>query len=112
RRSSSTMEAQGFGGRPRRRRVTRRSVHVAEVLSRVFITLGGLGTIIAVTMIFLFLLYVVGPLFQSPDVASPSPLALPVEVDVATTVQAGVDEYGQIGWVVRKDGELLTTRLD
>ena len=105
------MEAQGFGGRPRRRRVTRRSVHVAEVLSRVFITLGGLGTIIAVTMIFLFLLYVVGPLFQRPDVASPSPLALPVEVDVATTVQAGVDEYGQIGWIVRRDGELITTRL-
>ncbi len=106
------MESKGFSGRPRRRRVTRRSVRVAEVAARLSITLGGLGTILAVTTIFLFLLYVVGPLFQSPAVQEPHALPLQARVASAEVVQVGVDEYGQIGWVVERGGDLLAVRLD
>jgi hypothetical protein len=41
--------------RPRRSRTTKRSVLLADRIARFFITLGGVGTIVAVSMVCVFL---------------------------------------------------------
>ena len=53
------------GRGPRRR--TRRSVRVAERVAKTMITIGGVGTILAVSLIMAFLLWVVVPLFTQSD---------------------------------------------
>ena len=47
-----------------RRRKTRWTVHAVERISRWVITLGGIGTIAAVSLVGAFLVYVAVPLFQ------------------------------------------------
>ncbi len=56
-----------FTGRARER-TTRRSVLVMDKLSRAVITVGGIGTIVAVLFILFFLIAVVAPLFGGADV--------------------------------------------
>lgn len=89
-------------GRKQRRRETRRGVIVAERIARTAITLGGMGTILAVGSIFVFLMWVVLPLFQEPEVrdveafeaAAPQPWAM------------GVDEDRLLSWTLHEDGTL------
>jgi len=61
-------EPKSISGWTRRRRTTR-SVRVAERAARWLITLGGIGTIVAVCTIFAFLVSVVLPLVRGADVA-------------------------------------------
>lgn len=105
-------EQEAFTGRARDRS-TRSSVWVADVLSRLLITAGGIGTILAVTGVAVFLIAVVVPLFDSADVRAEeggrvSSLAASERVPVAT----GLDEYGVMGWSLWNDGELEVYRLD
>lgn len=94
----------------RRRRKTRRSVRLAEVLSRVFITVGGIGTILAVALVGIFLVWVAFPLFRGASVqvvkqfASPMPAAGPL--------RTGVDEYQQLGWTILSNGSFQVYSLD
>ncbi len=60
-------EKQVFTGRTRARR-PKRSVLVTDRVARWVISLGGIGSIAAVSMVGLFLLYVVIPLFRAPQV--------------------------------------------
>lgn len=92
-----------ISGRTRRRRTTR-SVRVAERAARWLITLGGIGTIIAVGTIFLFLVSVVVPLVRGAEVAplpaAPGPaLAPPADVQ-----RLGAGEGGELAWVLHPDG--------
>lgn len=95
------------GSRVRRPRGTRRSVKVAERIARSLITVGGLGTIVAVTTIFAFLLWVIVPLFQDPEVGEARLAqggAAPARV-----LATGTDEHGMLCWTVTAQGWLEVT---
>jgi len=81
-----------------------------DSLARFVITVGGIGTIIAVSMVFLFLGYVVYPLFSSAEVDPPKKLGKiwnsPAPLHIA------VDEYQVLGWALHGDGTLQVFRLD
>jgi len=93
-----------------RRMQTSLHVRFGDVLARVCITVGGLGTIVAVTGVFAFLVYVVWPLFWPARISAPQTIA------VTATPQApfrlAFDEYGAIGWLLTRDGELVVFRAD
>lgn len=91
-------------------RVTRRSVRVTEAVSRVLITLGGLGTILAVATIFLFIVWVVLPLFVGGGVSDERRLALAGEAQTAVGLR--VDEYGLMAALQAADGSVEVLRLD
>jgi phosphate transport system permease protein len=83
---------------------TRWQVRAGDLLARVLITAGGISTIIAVTTVFLFLLWVVIPLFESGKVeretrvTSPWASGLPIEVRL--------DEDQRTCWALFPDGKL------
>lgn len=93
-----------------RRRTTRWTVRFADRIARVVITVGGIGTIAAVFLVFIFLLREAAPLFQSP-------VATPLG-DAATSwvgpdpIHVGVDEHRLLGWAVFADGRLRIFRVD
>ncbi|HVR30048.1 MAG TPA: hypothetical protein VMS86_10995, partial [Thermoanaerobaculia bacterium] len=80
-------------------------------MARGLITLGGIGTILAVSMVCLFLVWVVVPLFLEPsmprerafDKAAPSDLG-------AQATRVGIDEYGAMAWTFFDDGALRVYR--
>ncbi len=76
--------------------------------SRLLITICGLGTILAVSTVFLYLFWVVIPLFWSAHVEADTPTAplprLPLHV--------GIDDAQMIGWALAADGTLEIFRLD
>jgi len=100
---------QPFTGHARRRK-TSRSVRIGEVLSRVFITIGGIGTILAIALVGCFLLWVVYPLFQGTSAKETGQFA--VKMPAAGPMLTGVDEYQQLGWTVLSNGTLQVFRLD
>ncbi len=102
--------------RRRRSRQTRRSVLVANRAARVMITLGGVGTIGAVLLVCVFLVWVVIPLFlpASLTLQEREPLA-GADTPTATTphiVHVASDDYLNIGWALTSDGVLLGYRMD
>lgn len=105
------MSTPSFTGRGRRRR-TRRSVLVAERAARFLISVGGLGTILAVTLILAFLLWVVAPLFRGADFDERGERALAGAGPSGAPIAAGVDEYQVIAWSLGADGALRAWRLD
>ena len=90
--------------RPRNSRKTRRSVRIAEVVSRYPITAGGIGTIMAVVGVTLFLLYVVSPLFFSGS-AHEQPRT-DVRWVKPAPVKMGLDEDQLMCWALFGDGSL------
>jgi phosphate transport system permease protein len=108
-------DAQDRGGAftgHRRDRVPKRSVKVGDRLARLLITMGGIGSIVAVSLVGIFLLWVVVPLFL--------PASMPPQEDFATGTalltsqprRAAVNEYGTLAWTYCPDGRLLLWRLD
>lgn len=98
--------------RPRRRREMRKSARVAETAARTAITLGGVGTILAVSLIFVFLFSVAVPLFGSADLEiKAAHIVTGAEHDQAI-IHGGVDEYGRLLWTLRADGSLNLTTID
>jgi phosphate transport system permease protein len=96
--------------RPRRQRTTSRSVRVGERLSRILITAGGVGTILAVSLIMVFLIYVVAPLFQGATV---EPLTMQgAPLSGIEPVRLEVDDYRVLGLALERDGTLVLWRLD
>ena len=92
-----------------RKRSTRRSVLIADKLARFSITVGGIGTIIAVLGVMVFLVWVVVPLF------------LPAQVEDVQAydrdsseklLHVAVDEYQVLSWVLRPSGMIEVFRLD
>jgi len=98
-----------FTGRVRRHQ-TRWSVRLGEILSRLFITVGGIGTIIAVALVSVFLAWVVVPLFLSASATKTEASPLPGKAE--QSLRMGVDEYQLLGWSLFKDGTLAVFRLD
>jgi len=83
-------------------------VWLADILSRAIITIGGISTIVAVATVFLFLLYVVIPLFRAPSVTSETeaPAAW-----AAPPAQIGIDEDQLMSWAMLPDGAVQLVRL-
>lgn len=103
------QDPQVFTGRTRARR-PQRSVLVADRLARWAISFGGIGSIAAVSMVGLFLLYVVIPLFTAPHVPAAGSFA--TTGAPARVVASGVDEQGSLTWSLHRDGSLVVRRLD
>ena len=98
-----------FTGRRRSRR-TRWSVRFGDACSRVLITGGGIGTIVAVSTVFLFLLWVVAPLLTGARLVPRADI--PVGAQPPVPVHLGMDEYRLLGWTLYEDGHLSCYRLE
>ncbi len=85
-----------FTGRERRRK-TDPWVHAGDVLARGLITIGGIGTIVAVLAVGFFLFAVAAPLFQTARIRPTrvTPLVHAVERPACL----GADESGLVAWV-------------
>jgi phosphate transport system permease protein len=106
-RSAPSRQGSPFTGKARRRQTSRR-VRVMEVVSRTFVTAGGLGTIVAVSLIFAFLLAVVAPAFQRSDVRAAEEQAL-----VSPPITAiGLDRYEVVKWIADRDGHVRSMRVE
>lgn len=117
------MNNSGFTGRRRQRR-TRWSVKFKDVLSRVLITVGGVGTIIAVSLVAVFLVWAVAPLFLPASAqpaaatppglehATPASATAPEHPQTLLTPHLAVDEFRVLGLSVTPEGELITFRMD
>jgi len=102
------MAAESFTGRARGRR-TPKSVRTAERAARVFISAGGVGTIVAVTLIVAFLLWVAVPLLSGASLEERVVWAAQGRGDLLAT---GVDEYRRIAWTLGRDGRIGIFRAD
>ena len=89
-----------------RRRTTSRSVRVAERTARVLITLGGIGTIAAVTTICAFLVSVVVPLLGGAESAPLAAAAGDPRAGAPRVLRLGASERGDLAWELREDGTL------
>jgi phosphate transport system permease protein len=105
------MSVHSLTGRARRRE-TRPSVRVAERVARVLISIGGIGTILAVTLILVFLLWVVLPLFRGAEFQSASATAAPRDAQSGELFAVGVDEYQVMAWGLMPAGSLIVWRTD
>lgn len=104
---SQTPDTRSYTGR-RRERKTRRSVRVADIVSRLVITVGGIGTVLAVTTVFFFLLYVAWPLV----LPSKTETTAGVDLTVAETPALfAVDEYRVLGVQATPQGTFRVFRL-
>ncbi|HMO35767.1 MAG TPA: hypothetical protein PKA06_06980, partial [Gemmatales bacterium] len=97
-----------FSGYQRQRK-TRFSVRFSEICSRLLITLGGIGTIVAIILVCVFLVWVAVPLmFGSKSHSRPTVTTTWKEKPLAV----GMDEDQLLGWILLPDGTLVGYRLD
>lgn len=98
-----------FTGRSRRRQ-TRRSVLLADVAARLLITIGGISTIVAVSLVCVFLVWVALPLVLPATVApaSESSIAQPLR----RPSHIAIDEYRLLAAALLPDGSVGVVRLD
>ncbi len=102
------MTGHSYTGRTRSRQ-TPKSVRTAERVARALISAGGVGTIIAVTAIFAFLLWVVIPLFFGASMEERTRSSAAGRGDL---LAAGLDEYRHIGWTLDRSGRIAMFRAD
>ena len=106
--------ASSYTGR-RRRRSTHWSVKAKDRISHAIITIGGIGTIIAVATVCVFLVSVVVPLFRPPRTEKVGLVNVPSpdgEQRLTVPVHTAVDEYNLMAWSVYADGIVRKYRLD
>ncbi|MFV1958290.1 MAG: hypothetical protein ACC662_02635, partial [Planctomycetota bacterium] len=94
-----------------RRRTTRPAVKVADRVSRAVITVGGIGTIAAVLLIVVFLIWVVAPLFQGGSAKPLEGYAEPGQ-PAAAVQRVSLDGYLTASWELGRDGKVRMRRLD
>ncbi len=97
-----------FTGRRRQKR-TSKGLIFADFASKWIITLGGIGTIAAVLLVAVFLVFVVWPLFTPARVSERRGAVMPWEE--RQPVRVDMDEYRQMGWAMFADGSLVMFRL-
>lgn len=89
---------------------TRWTVAAADVLSEFVITVGGIGTIVAVMAVFVVLVARVAPLGLPASITGE--VSRETHWGSAKPVHLAVDEYRTIGWVLFDDGRLESFRVD
>jgi phosphate transport system permease protein len=97
-----------FTGRTRQRRTTW-TVRAADTVAHGLIVAGGIGTIIAVSMVCVFLVWSVLPLFRPASVTPGTEIAFPWS---EPPIQLAINEYGVAGWSLSPGGTLDFFRLD
>lgn len=100
--------SQAFTGRSRDRR-TRSTVRFADTASRLLITVGGIGTIVAVLGVSLFLIWKIWPLFVPADISQGQAVQAPWQT---RPLHVAEDEYRVIGWALDAEGVARTFRID
>jgi phosphate transport system permease protein len=94
-----------------RKRKTSWSVAAGDRVAKGLISVGGIGTIIAVLLVFAYLVSMVVPLFFPGTVTGTE--SFPGAIDhSSSSVRIGVDEFGLIGWALAPDGRVRAFRLD
>lgn len=78
-------------------------MRAGDIVARVVITAGGIGTIVAVLGVLVFLAAVTAPLFRSATLSSPREVSLSREADTRV-IAIGCDETGHVAWSLRDDG--------
>ena len=106
-----TQDQQTFTGRVRRRKTGLR-VKIADVVSRITITTAGIGTIVAVSTVCVFLAWVVVPLFAGGKAAPLNRLPSLALFGAHSPAHIAVDEYEVIGFSYTDDGLIHAFRLD
>ena len=96
-----------FTGRTRRRSTSLR-VRVGDLVARVLITMGGIGTIVAVLLVCVFLLSVAFPLFRAPTIGPPR--ATLHDVTPTGPVALGADESGSVVWSLESTGRMMVSK--
>jgi phosphate transport system permease protein len=96
-----------FTGRARRLS-NRWSVKLTDLLARGLITIGGIGTIVAVLMVLVFLLYVAFPLFLPTRLISPAVTSRSGEMPLLQDI----DEHKILTWQLFADSRLVVQRFD
>lgn len=91
----------------RRKRNVSASVRIGEQLARALITLGGIGTVIAVTLIFVFLVWVVVPLFLGASIESQQEVSAGLETE---PVRLLVDQHRLLITDISDDGSFVVMR--
>jgi phosphate transport system permease protein len=107
--SGEFMSRTSFTGHTRKR-TNRWSVRITEVVARVLITVGGIGTIITIGLVCFYLLQVAWPLFESAKIREVSVLSGATQS--VKPLRAGTDDLRLQAWVINPDGELQVRRLD
>jgi phosphate transport system permease protein len=99
-------DAKKFSGR-RRRMKTSPLVKFGDRCARLLITVGGIGTIVAVLLICVFLVQVVVPLFYSPKIKAEKPIVAAEQkwLDFAPR-DVQLIEKGDTGWTTAPDGSI------
>jgi phosphate transport system permease protein len=92
----------------RRPRNTRRSVRVIDKVARLLISLGGIGSIAAVSLVGVFLVVVAAPLFKTPERADSHILPPLSRTD---DIQLHADEHGTMFWSWSPDNGFLVNDL-
>lgn len=89
--------------RSRRARTTRPAVKIADRLARHVIRVGGIGTIAAISMVFVFLSWVVWPLMRGESLGEPRPVAAAPEQ--GRVVAVGTDDTMSLVWTCDDQGD-------
>ena len=95
-----------------RRRSTRPLVLFLDKLAKFVITIGGIGTMVAVAMVCLFLVWVVVPLFLSPSVENERVVDALAADSGEALVHFAVDDQRNLTWSLDRQGLLRVRRLD
>ncbi len=101
-----------FTGR-RRHRTTRWTVALNNRLAHIIIATGGIGTIVAVSLVCVFLVWVVVPLFLPASVEKGAAIAgAQSQLEAEKPLAMGVDDYRLTGWEIGHGGDIRVFRLD
>ncbi len=98
-----------------RRRISKKTswtILWGDRIAHVLISIGGIGTIIVVSLVFFFLCWVVMPLFLSPSIKQITAYSVPWDDRAAEPVLLTMDEFQVIGWALFEDGAGLVFRVD
>lgn len=97
-----------FTGR-RRDRKTKMSIKITDVVARLLITFGGIGTIVAVMTVALFLIWIVWPLIEPARVTGVTPHGDTFKQ--VAPIQLAADEYQTIAYAFMPDGKINLINL-
>jgi phosphate transport system permease protein len=89
-----------------RQRKTRFGVRFGEIASRLMITIGGIGTIVAIVLVCVFLVWVAVPLFKGATTQEASRYAAPWTT--GKPIRLGVDADHALAWALFRDGTLTS----
>ena len=98
--STATVNVAMSGSRKRR---------IKDKLASVSVTAGGILVLVALLLIFFYLLYVVKPIFESASVTAKAEFTLPV---AGKTALLGIDDQNQIGYRFSREGHVDFFSLD